>query len=119
MRMLRCAQHDYQETATILSQVSELEGNIMKILRAFAILIIFVALAAIHLAIYTGSIKTGYEIDDLKKQLDSVRNENRYLNYLVAKEEALPRIEQIAKGKLNMVYPEKINYVTVASKESE
>ena len=91
----------------------------MKILRAFAILIIFVSLAAVHLAIYTSSIKTGYEIDDLKKQLDKVRDENRNLSYLVAKNEALPRIEQIAKGKLKMVYPEKIEYIFMGTKESE
>ena len=89
----------------------------MKILRAFAILVIFVLLSAVHLAIYTSSIKTGYEIDGIKKKLEAIRPENRYLNYLVSKEEALPRIEQLAKGKLNMAYPEKINYIIVSTKE--
>lgn len=89
----------------------------MKTLRAFVILIIFVLLSAVHLAIYTSSIKTGYEIDGLKRKLESIRPENRYLNYLVAKEEALPRIEQVAKGKLNMIYPEKIDYIIIPSSE--
>jgi cell division protein FtsL len=89
----------------------------MKIIRAFTILLIFLALCAIHLAIYTSSIKIGYEIDGLKRKLEAIRNENRYLNYLVAKEEALPRIEQIAKGRLNMVYPDKINYIIISSGE--
>lgn len=91
----------------------------MKILRAFAILIIFVTLSVIHLTIYTNSINMGYDIDELKQKLVELRNSNRYLNYLVAKEEALPRIEQIAKGKLNMAYPEKINYIVISSKESQ
>lgn len=91
----------------------------MKILRPFAVLVVFVMLSAVHLAIYTGSIKTGYEIDALKKKLDGLRSDNRYLNYLVAKEEALPRIEQTAKGKLNMVYPEKINYIVISTQENE
>jgi cell division protein FtsL len=89
----------------------------MKILRAFAILVIFLLLSLVHLTIYTNSIKTGYEIDDLKKKLESIRPENRYLNYLVAKEEALPRIESVAKGKLNMVYPEKMNYIITSTGE--
>jgi len=91
----------------------------MKTLRAFVILIIFVLLSAVHLAIYTNSIKTGYEIDELKRKLESLRPENRYLNYLVAKEEALPRIEKLAKGKLNMEYPEKMNYIITSTGESE
>ncbi len=89
----------------------------MKILRAFAILIVFVLLSVVHLAIYTSSIKTGYEIDELKSKLDKIRSENRYLNYLVAKGEALPRIEKLAKGKLNMVYPDKINYIIISTSE--
>jgi cell division protein FtsL len=89
----------------------------MKILRAFAILIVFLLLSVVHLAIYTSSIKTGYEIDELKSILEKIRSENRYLNYLVAKEEALPRIEQLAKGKLNMVYPEKMNYIIISTSE--
>ena len=89
----------------------------MKILRPFAILIVFVLLCAVHLSIYTISIKTGYEIDKLRSNLEKIRSDNRYLSYVVAKEEALPRIEQIAKGKLNMVYPEKVNYLIVPTSE--
>lgn len=91
----------------------------MKLLRAFAILVIFVTLSAVHLAIYTSSINIGYTIDELKGKLENLRNENRYLNYLVAKEEALPRIEQIAKNKLKMVYPEKMNYIITSTGEKD
>jgi len=90
----------------------------MRILRAFAVLIIFVLLSLIHLAISTGSIKTSYEISELKQQLDAIKPENRYLNYLVAKEEALPRIEKLATTKLDMIYPEKMNYVVISSGEA-
>jgi cell division protein FtsB len=90
----------------------------MKIIKPFIILIFFVVLAVIHLAIYTDSIKNGYEIDSSKRALDKLREENRYLNYLVAKDEALPRIENIARSKLKMVYPEKVNYITIASDEA-
>jgi cell division protein FtsL len=89
----------------------------MKILRPFAILIVFVLLSVVHLAIYTSSIKTGYEIDEVKSKLEKIRTENRYLNYLVAKEEALPRIEKVAKQKLKMVYPEKMNYIIISTGE--
>lgn len=90
----------------------------MKILRAFAILIVFVALSAVHLTIMTGSLKISYEIDTLKRTFELLRSDKRYLNYLVAREEALPRIEQAAKGKLNMVYPEQMNYIIVSTKEA-
>ena len=90
----------------------------MRILRAFGILLIFVLLSVIHLSISTGSIKTSYEISELKQQLDAIKPENRYLNYLAAKAEALPRIEKLATNKLKMEYPQKMNYVIV-SKESE
>jgi len=91
----------------------------MRLLRAFVILTVLVALSVVHLAIYTNSIKISYEINDLKQQIDKLRDSNRYLNYLVAKEEALPRIEQIAKGRLNMIYPEKINYIIIATGEAK
>ena len=90
----------------------------MKILRPFAILIAFVLLCAVHLSISTVSNKTGYEIGELRSKLEKIRSDNRYLNYIVAKEEALPRIEQIAKGKLNMVYPEKVYYLIISTSES-
>jgi cell division protein FtsL len=89
----------------------------MKILRAFSILILFLSLAVIHLAIYTSSIKISYDMNDLKAKLAKIRSENRHMNYLVAKEEALPRIEQMAKGKLKMSYPMKMRYIIVVSPE--
>lgn len=91
----------------------------MKILRAFAILLLFVTLAAIHLAITTSSIKIGYEIDALKEKLKAIRSQNRYLNYLVARDESLSRIDQISSGRLGMFYPEKMNYVIIGTKESD
>jgi hypothetical protein len=91
----------------------------MKMLRAFSILVLFVALAAIHLAIYTSSIRASYDIGGIKDKLKAVRSENRYLNYLAAKEGALAKIDSVAKGKLKMVYPEKMNYVTITTKESD
>jgi len=89
----------------------------MKILRPFAILIAFVLLCAVHLSISTRSMKTGYEIDELRSKLEKIRSDNRYLSYIVAKEEALPRVEQIAKRKLNMVYPEKVYYLIITTSE--
>ena len=88
----------------------------MKIARAFAVLLVFVVLSAIHLSIYTNSNKVGYQIDDIKKKWTSLRSDTRYLNYMVAKEESLLRIEKAAKGKLNMEYPSKMNYIVVDKK---
>jgi len=91
----------------------------MKIFRAFVILVLFVILAAIHLAINTSSIKIGYDIDALKEKLKVIRSQNRYLNYLVARDSSLSRIDQISLGKLGMSYPEKMNYVVIGTRESD
>jgi cell division protein FtsB len=91
----------------------------MKIARIYAVMGIFFLLAVIHLSISTANMKIGYEIDSFKKQLARLRSETRYINYLVAKEEALPRIDQLAKTKLNMVYPKDITYVTFSTGEAD
>jgi len=85
-----------------------------KFKRAVFILLIFVLLAGIHLFIYTQNIDLKYRITDLKIRLQEIRSENRRLASQVAKKENLPYIEKIAKEKLNMIYPEKINYVLIS-----
>jgi cell division protein FtsB len=83
----------------------------MKFKRAVLILIIFVALAGIHLYIYTQNIDIKYRVTDLKTKLTRIRTRNRQLGITVAKKENLSYIENVAKNKLGMIYPEKINYV--------
>ncbi|MBU0672542.1 MAG: cell division protein FtsL [Candidatus Margulisbacteria bacterium] len=85
--------------------------------KAVFILTIFVVLAGIHLYINTQNISLKYEVTDLKTKLSELKSKNRLLGSQVAKKENLPEIEQIAKKKLNMVYPENINYVA-ATKEA-
>ena len=85
-----------------------------KFRRAVFILIIFVILAGIHLYIYTQNIGLKYKITDLKIKLSELRSRNRKLISQVAKKENLPYIEKIAKEKLDMIYPEKINYILVS-----
>jgi hypothetical protein len=91
----------------------------MKIARIYTVMAIFFLFAVIHLSISTANMKIGYDIDSLKKQLVGLRSETRYINYLVAKEEALPRIDQLAKSKLKMAYPKDITYVTVPTGEGD
>ena len=82
-----------------------------KFRRAVFILIIFVVLAGIHLFIYTQNIDLKYKTTDLKIKLKDIRSKNRQLISQVAKKENLPYIEKIAREKLDMIYPEKINYI--------
>jgi cell division protein FtsL len=91
----------------------------MKLSRAYAILLFFFTLTVIHLAIYTMSINTSYEIDKLRPTLSELKQQNRNLKYIVAKESSLNKIDAIARSKLGMEYPVKMNYVLVASKEAD
>jgi cell division protein FtsL len=86
--------------------------------RAVFTLIVFVILAGIHLYIYTQNIGLKYKITDLKIKLSELRSRNRKLISQVAKKENLPYIEKIAKEKLDMIYPEKINYILVSREAS-
>jgi cell division protein FtsL len=79
--------------------------------RAFLILLLLVILALIHLIIYVQNVGIQYNIDDLAKQLDLVRSENRSLNSIVARFESLGRIEKIAVERLKMVKPGMIYYL--------
>jgi cell division protein FtsB len=86
-----------------------------KFRRAVFILIVIVALAGIHLYIYTQNIGLKYRITDLKIKLGELRSKNRKLGSQVAKKESLVYIEKTAKEKLNMIYPEKVNYILYGS----
>ena len=61
----------------------------------------------------------GNEIDTSRRELNKIQSRNRDLKTYSAKEESLQRIEAIAKNKLVMTYPEKIEYIIVDSKPLE
>ena len=82
-----------------------------KFRRAILILIFFVALAALHLLINTQNIDLKYQLTDLKLKLRKIQSKNRLLAIQIAKKENLKNIEKIAKEKLNMTYPSKVNYI--------
>ncbi len=86
-----------------------------KFRRAVFILTVIVALAGIHLYIYTQNIGLKYRITDLKIKLGELRSKNRKLGSQVAKKESLDYIEKTAKEKLNMIYPEEVNYILYGS----
>lgn len=89
-----------------------------KFRRAVFILIIFVILAGIHLFIYTQNIDLKYKTTDLKIKLSEIKSKNRELISQVAKKENLAFIEKMAKEKLGMIYPEKINYILIPRQSS-
>ena len=88
-----------------------------KTYKAFFIVIILVALSALHLTIYNQNINKSYMIVKLNKKLEVLRNNNRFLNYKAAKKGSLERIEKIATTKLNMVYPKNVKYLVESTKE--
>jgi cell division protein FtsL len=87
----------------------------IKFIRALMILTVVVILAGIHLYINTQNIALKYEVTDLKAKLAKIKSSNRELGGNVAIQENLPKIEKIAKNKLGMIYPKKMNYVLVTA----
>ena len=88
-----------------------------KFRKAVFILLIFVILSGIHLYINTQNINLKYKVTDLKIKLAELRSKSRSLGSQVARKENLAGIEKIAKGKLGMIYPKTVNYLSV-SKEA-
>lgn len=79
---------------------------------SFSILVLFLLLIIIHLSIYTQNISLKYQLTDLKVKLTEQNSQTRQLGAQVSNKENLAYIEKVAKEKLNMVFPEKIYYIT-------
>ena len=72
---------------------------------------LLVILSVIHLSIQTANMNMKYEVEDLKRKLIPVNREIRELLRLEAEAKDLKKIETRALGGLNMIRPERINYV--------
>lgn len=75
-------------------------------------------LAFIHLFLFAQSVSLKYELTDLKMKFMEIYKKNRYLSSTLARLESLDRVEEQAVKKLDMLYPENINYI-VLSGEAE
>jgi len=82
--------------------------------KAVAILVLFLALAGVHLFIYAKNIGLKYRITDLKIKLAELNSLSRQLGSQMSQEEDLGRVEEYAKGKLGMVYPENVTYIVLS-----
>lgn len=79
--------------------------------------LIIVLLAFIHLFFFAQSVSLKYELTDLKMKFMEIYQKNRYAQSVLAGRESLELLEKSAQ-KLDMVYPEDINYI-VLSREAE
>ena len=79
--------------------------------KAVAILVLFLTLAGVHLFIYAKNIGLKYRITDLKIKLAELNSLSRQLDSQLSQEEDLGEVEQYARNKLGMVYPETITYI--------
>ncbi len=88
-------------------------------MRRYAVLIILVLLLALtHLFIFTGSVGLKYDSVKLKMEFEKSYQENRMLRCLESKGESLGRVEQLARTKMDMIYPNNVEYIIDASKEA-
>ena len=83
----------------------------MNFRKAVAILLLFLAFAAVHLYIYVQNIRLKYQITDAKIIFNELNSQNRLLGSQVSRDENLSVIEKLAKEKLGMVYPDDLHYV--------
>lgn len=83
----------------------------MKFRLAIFMLAVVLALALVHLYVYTQNITLKFQITDLKVKLSELRSRNRSLAAEAARRENLKEIEKMAREKLGMFYPEKIIYL--------
>ncbi|OGC12092.1 hypothetical protein A3K48_06460 [candidate division WOR-1 bacterium RIFOXYA12_FULL_52_29] len=89
----------------------------MKFRRILAVIVFFSILTGIHLFFNAINIRLKYQLTDLKIKRGELVSRNRELGTQIAIIENLDSIDQIAKSRLNMYYPEEITYV-VPSKEA-
>lgn len=72
-------------------------------------------LAFIHLFFFAQSVSLKYELTDLKMKFMEIYKKNRYLSSTLARLESLDRVEETAVKKLDMVYPENLNYIIISA----
>ncbi len=82
--------------------------------KAVAILVLFLTLAGVHLYISAKNIGLKYRITDLKIKLAELTSLSRQLGSQLSREEDLDKVEQYAKTKLGMIYPENITYIAAS-----
>lgn len=60
-----------------------------------------------------------YQLLELKKDLNQLKEDNHHLNIQLAQKRSLARIEEIARTKLHMIEPEKVEIVVLNDREKE
>jgi cell division protein FtsB len=81
--------------------------------KAVAVLVLFLALAGVHLYVSARNIGLKYQITDLKIKLAELNSLSRTLGSRLSQGEDLGYIEKAAKTRLGMVYPEDITYIVM------
>ena len=82
--------------------------------KALIFLFVFISMTMIHLVLNSYIISSGYKTNDLAKKLNELRSKNRDLSAYVSGEFSLDKIEKKARQSLNMVYPEKVEFIIVS-----
>ena len=82
--------------------------------KALIFLFVFISMTMIHLVLNSFIISSGYKTNDLAKRLNELRSKNRDLSAYVSGELSLDKIEKKARQSLDMVYPEKVEFIVVS-----
>lgn len=90
-----------------------------KFRRAVLVIIVLVVLAGIHLFFNTQNVGLKYKLTDLKTEYSKIHSRNQELGSRVSEKEDLHRIEQAAREKLDMAYPDQVNYILVSKEATD
>ena len=82
--------------------------------KALIFLFVFISMNIIHLILNSFIISSGYKTNDLEKKLNEFKSRNRDLSAYISGEFSLDKMEKKARQSLNMVYPEKIEFIIVS-----
>ena len=82
--------------------------------KALIFLFVFLSMNMIHLLLNSNIISSGYDTNSLGKKLNELKSRNRDLSAHISGEFSLGKIEKKARQSLNMVYPEKIEFIIVS-----
>ncbi|MBU0630866.1 MAG: septum formation initiator family protein [Candidatus Margulisbacteria bacterium] len=90
----------------------------MKFRQILAVIMFFLLLSGIHLFFNAINIRLKYQLTDLRIKWQELISRNRELGTRIAIIENLDSIDQIAKSRLGMYYPDEVIYV-VPTKEAD
>jgi cell division protein FtsL len=99
-------------TAMVRRTYTRVNGKRVVVVKA-AVLLFAYALVLVYLCIKSATL--GYQIVDLEKQIDNLETSNKRIEYQIATETSLQRVEKVAVKELGMYKPDTSSVLQIAA----